>query len=70
MQYVLLIAAAIAAHGGSALIQAGMKRLLPELAKILDDPEVEAMKKVLSQEELINRVLERLTKVALQSTKR
>jgi hypothetical protein len=49
------IIAGAAIQAGSLMIQAGMKRVIPEIAKLLDDPEIESVVKDVKLDKLITK---------------
>ncbi len=49
-------------QAGALMIQAGMKRIIPELAKMLDDPEIESVLKDIRLDTLITKTCVDLSK--------
>lgn len=56
MPYGPIIAGA-AIQLGALMIQAGMKRIIPEVAKLLDEPEIEGVVKDLRLDKVITKTL-------------
>lgn len=56
------IIAGIAIQTGAMMIQAGMKRIIPEVTKILDEPEIEYFLKDLKVDKILTKSLIDITR--------
>ena len=66
MHYTILLAA-LAIEGGTLMVNKGAKMLLPELAKLLDNPEIEDLYKALAEGSFVEKALDAYRKLCLES---
>jgi hypothetical protein len=63
------IIAGTAIQAGAMMIQAGMKRIIPELAKLIDEPEIESAVRDVKLDKVITKACIDITKGKIPKSK-